>query len=106
MAAEISEPRERNNVPPAESDQAAVQPQEKPLPPPADEALFAKGFSPEERQNVINGSLAKEGADAVDAIGTPMGKYKKAVRDVISAKWHEYRHRTPTLSLGASSNSS
>lgn len=58
---------------------------------PADEGLFAKGFSPEERQNVINGSLAKEGADAVDAIDTPVGRYKKAVRDTISATWHRYR---------------
>lgn len=58
---------------------------------PADEGLFAKGFSPEERQNVINGSLAKEGADAVDAIDTPVGRYKKAVRDSISATWHRYR---------------
>lgn len=58
---------------------------------PADEGLFAKGFRPEERQNVLNGSLAKEGADAVDAVDTPVGRYKKAVRDAISAKWHRYR---------------
>jgi outer membrane biosynthesis protein TonB len=58
---------------------------------PADEGLFAKGFSPEERQNVINGSLAKEGDAAVDAIDTPVGRYKKAVRDRISATWHRYR---------------
>lgn len=58
---------------------------------PADEGLFAKGFSPEERQNVINGSLAEEGADAVDAIDTPVGRYKKAVRDAISQRWHRYR---------------
>lgn len=57
----------------------------------ADDGLFAKGFSPEEKQNVINGSLAKEGADAVDAVDTPMGRYKKVVRDAISAKWHRYR---------------
>jgi hypothetical protein len=94
MAAEPSEPREPTDAPVAEStDAAAAPPQEKPMLQPADEALFAKGFSPEERQNVINGSLAKEGADAVDAIGTPMGKYKKAVRDLISAKWHEYRQK-------------
>ena len=93
MAAEISEPRDQTDAPAAESTEATSPPQEKPMVQPADEALFAKGFSPEERQNVINGSLAKEGADAVDAIGTPMGKYKKAVRDVISAKWHEYRHK-------------
>ena len=76
---------------------APSQPLEKPMPRPADEALFSKGFSPEERQNVINGSLMREGADAVDAIGTPMGKYKKAVRDVISAKWHEYRQKNADL---------
>jgi len=94
MAAEASEPREPTDAPVAESTEAAAAPpQEKPMLQPADEALFAKGFSPEERQNVINGSLAKEGTDAVDAIGTPMGKYKKAVRDVISAKWHEYRQK-------------
>lgn len=94
MAAKPSEPREPTDAPVAESTEAAAAPpQEKPMLQPADDALFAKGFSPEERQNVINGSLAKEGADAVDAIGTPMGKYKKAVRDVISAKWHEYRQK-------------
>lgn len=93
MSAELSEPREPADAAVAESTEAATLPREKPMLQPADEALFAKGFSPEERQNVINGSLAKEGADAVDAIGTPMGKYKKVVRDVISAKWHEFRHK-------------
>ena len=72
---------------------APSQPLEKPMPQPVDELLFSKGVSPEEQQSVINGSLMREGADAVDAIGTPMGKYKKAVRDVISAKWHEYRQK-------------
>lgn len=57
----------------------------------ADDGLFSAGFSPEERQGVINGRLAKVGADAVDAEATPMGRYKKAVRDAISAKWHRYR---------------
>jgi outer membrane biosynthesis protein TonB len=94
MSAARSEPREEPAAPAEDPTEAAAsQPREKPMLQPADEALFAKGFSPEERQNVINGSLAKEGADAVDAIGTPMGKYKKAVRDVISAKWHEYRQK-------------
>jgi outer membrane biosynthesis protein TonB len=94
MSAAQPELREEPAMPVEQSTETpASQPQEKPMLQPADETLFAKGFSPEERQNVINGSLAKEGADAVDAIGTPMGKYKKAVRDVISAKWHEYRQK-------------
>jgi outer membrane biosynthesis protein TonB len=76
---------------------APSQPLEKPMPQPVDELLFSKGFSPEEQQSVINGSLMREGAEAVDAIGTPMGKYKRAVRDVISAKWHEYRQKNADL---------
>lgn len=60
---------------------------------PADEGLFSSGFSPEERKNVINGSLARVGQNAVDAEETAMGRYKKAVRDVISSTWHRYRQK-------------
>lgn len=58
---------------------------------PADDGLFSKKFTPEERQNAINGGLAKDGDNAVDAAATPMGRYKKRVRDLISQKWHRYR---------------
>jgi hypothetical protein len=77
-------------------EETAAPPEREPPAPmtrPADDGLFAKGFSPEERQNVINGTFTRAGTDAVDAIGTPMGKYKKAVRDAISAKWHQYRQK-------------
>ncbi len=57
----------------------------------ADDGLFSSGFSPEERQNVINGSLARAGQNAVDAEETALGRYKKAVRDAISSTWHRYR---------------
>lgn len=53
--------------------------------------LDPENFQPEERQNVTNGLLTKAGRDAVDAEATPLGIYKKAVRDVISANWHRYR---------------
>lgn len=58
---------------------------------PADDRLFSEGFSPEERENAINGSLAKKGANAVDAEETAMGRYKNEVRKAIAAKWHRYR---------------
>jgi len=57
----------------------------------ADDGLFSSGFSPEERQNVINGSLTRAGQNAVDAEETALGRYKKAVRDAISSTWHRYR---------------
>lgn len=58
---------------------------------PADDGLFAKGFSPQERENLINGMIAREGENAVDAEATALGRYKKAVRDAISQTWHRYR---------------
>jgi len=70
---------------------SATDPAEMPVLKPADEGLFSDSFSPEERQNVINGSLAKAGRDAVDAEATALGKYKKSVRDAISQKWHRYK---------------
>lgn len=57
----------------------------------ADNDLDSENFQPEERQNVANGKSTKVGQDAVDAEETPLGRYKKEVRDVISAKWHRYR---------------
>ncbi len=57
----------------------------------ADDGLFSSGFSPEERKNVINGSLDRIGQNAVDAEETALGRYKKSVRDAISSTWHRYR---------------
>ncbi|MEX2578708.1 MAG: hypothetical protein WD342_06595 [Verrucomicrobiales bacterium] len=58
---------------------------------PADDGLFADGFSPEERRNSINGTLTNIGQNAVDAEETPLGRYKKSVREAIAVKWHRYR---------------
>ena len=83
---EIADPVKETSLP-----GAAADPGEMPALKPADEGLFSESFSPEERQNVINGSLAKAGRDAVDAEATALGKYKKSVRDAISQKWHRYK---------------
>lgn len=58
---------------------------------PADAGLFADGFSPDELQNVTNGTLTNVGQNAVDAEGTAAGAYKKKVKQEISRMWHRYR---------------
>ena len=58
---------------------------------PADDGLFAAGFSPDELQNTTNGTLTNLGQNAVDAEGTAAGAYKKKVKQEISRKWHSYR---------------
>ncbi|HRQ89978.1 MAG TPA: hypothetical protein PLA50_14360, partial [Bacteroidia bacterium] len=62
-----------------------------PTPANPDESPSSKAFAPEQRQNLANGMRSKAGDDAVDAEATPMGQYKKKVKDQISAKWHRYR---------------
>lgn len=69
----------------------AAEPAEKPGMRPADQGLFADGFSPEEMQSTTNGTLTNLGQNAVDAEGTAVGKYKSQVRQIIAKKWHQYR---------------
>lgn len=57
---------------------------------PADVGLFADGFSPEEIQNSTNGTLTNIGQNAVDAEETPVGRYKKKVKDAIGLRWHRF----------------
>lgn len=83
---EIADPVKEKSLP-----GSAADPGEMPALKPADEGLFSDTFSPEERQNVLNGRPAKAGRDAVDAEATALGKYKKSVRDAISQKWHRYK---------------
>jgi len=60
---------------------------------PADDGLFAPGFSPERIQNTTSGTLTNRGQNAVDAEATPVGRYKAAVQQAISRKWNQYRHQ-------------
>jgi hypothetical protein len=64
---------------------------------PADKGPFSDGFSPEEQRNVNNGRSVRVGPDSVDAEETPLGKYKKSVRDAISEKWHRYKQENADL---------
>ncbi len=56
-----------------------------------DEAFDSDYFQPEEHRSANNGTLAKVGREAVDAVETPLGRYKKQIRDLIAARWHRYR---------------
>ncbi|MDF1658600.1 MAG: hypothetical protein P1U58_13375 [Verrucomicrobiales bacterium] len=55
---------------------------------PADEGLFAEGYSPNQLQNQTNGTQSKLGQNAVDAEGTAAGAYKKKVKQLIGRLWH------------------
>ncbi len=55
---------------------------------------LAKGSVVEQRKSSVNGTLSNKGKDAVDAVKTPLGRYKKAVTDAVAEKWHSYREQS------------
>ena len=50
----------------------------------------ASNYRAEKDQNRITGSLNNRGPSAANAVGTPYGKYRKAVSDSIGSRWYYY----------------
>ena len=45
------------------------------------------------KKSRVDGTLSNKGKNAVNAVATPLGKYKKSVIDAVAEKWHEYRKK-------------
>jgi hypothetical protein len=50
----------------------------------------ASTYRPEKQETRIKGRLTGKGPSAVNAVGTPLGKYQKQVTDAIGARWYYY----------------
>jgi hypothetical protein len=59
-------------------------------PPPKPQPPRESGYQPEQEANRIEGSISNRGRSAVDAVGTPMGKFRKRVNDAIGSRWQAY----------------
>jgi len=60
------------------------------------------GYQPEQEQNHIEGSISNRGKAAVDALATPMAKYRKQVNDAIGSRWYYYiRQRMDLIAFGS-----
>jgi outer membrane biosynthesis protein TonB len=74
------------------------QPRPAATPPPAQVAMLATpaprqpqaGYQPETRKTKIEGSISNRGKAAVDAVSTPLARYKKQVNDAIGSRWYYY----------------
>ena len=61
----------------------------------------ASAYQPEKEQNRISGRITNKGPSSVDAVGTPLGKYRKTVIDAIGARWYYYTNqRMDLISIG------
>jgi outer membrane biosynthesis protein TonB len=65
-------------------------PKEQTRPPQPPSRPQAPGFQPERRVTRLTGGITNRGRASVDAIGTPLGRYKKALSDAIGSRWYYY----------------
>lgn len=78
---------------------------ENPAPPPQPLAPGATrpavpGFQQQTVRNQISGNISNRGPSAVAAIGTPLGRYQKAISDAVGSRWYMYVEQHSDLPLG------
>lgn len=78
-----------------EETEATVAPRPSPTPP-SSVALRplperpASAYQPEKTETRITGRITDRGPSSVNAVGTPLGRYQKAVYDAIGSRWYFY----------------
>jgi outer membrane biosynthesis protein TonB len=82
-------------VPRATPKIAPPQPTPKPIQPIQPRLESAKtelrpGYQPEKEATKIEGGITNPGKAGVKAIGTPLGRYKKALADAVGSRWYYY----------------
>ena len=81
----LHDPQEAEQAPTPEVEPTAAPPAVRPLPERA-----ATAYQPETQQTRITGRISDRGPSAVNAVGTPLGRYQKAVSDAIGSRWYYY----------------
>jgi len=88
----IKAPDETESSPPPviEAPAAPAVPRPKP-------ELAASSYQAQKEQTRISGRLTNRGPSSVNAVGTPLGQYHKAVSDAIGSRWYYYMNRKMDL---------
>lgn len=60
----------------------------KAAPPPA-----TSGYQAETEKTRVRGGITKRGKAGVDAVGTPLGRYRKTIADAVGSRWYFYVNR-------------
>ena len=88
----IKAPDETESSPPPEV--AASAPPMAPRPKPE---LAASNYQAQKEETRITGRLTNRGPSSVNAVGTPLGRYQKAVSDAIGSRWYYYMNKKMDL---------
>ena len=70
----------------------AVKPTVAPTP-----ALARSSYRPLREQTRISGSISNHGISSVNALGTPLGRYEKVLKDSIGSRWYSYMEQRRDL---------
>ena len=54
-------------------------------------------YRPLKEQTRISGSISNRGISSVNALGTPLGRYEKILKDSIGSRWYSYMERSRDL---------
>ncbi len=80
--------------PPATEEKTEVPtPSETPLPTPTPQATPpspSSAYRDLQQKTIIRGGINNRGRSAVNAVGTPQGRYKKQLEDAIGSRWYYY----------------
>ncbi len=59
------------------------------------------GYQPQLRRSTTAGRVTQPGPVGVDAVGTPLGRYKQIIADAVSSRWYRMLdHRRDLVSVG------
>ncbi|HEY3662260.1 MAG TPA: hypothetical protein VGL24_03830 [Chthoniobacterales bacterium] len=82
-------------------------PTETPTPTPEETATPpnpASTYRDLQQQTIIRGGITNRGRSAVNAVGTPQGRYKKLLEDAIGSRWYHYTaSKIDLISIGTTS---
>lgn len=82
---------------PPQEQQPQEKPPEQPRPPSPPQPSVLPGYQPQTRVTRLRGSVSNRGRASVDAVATPLGRYKKMLSDAIGSRWYYYVNEQLTL---------
>jgi outer membrane biosynthesis protein TonB len=92
----IKAPDEVEPSPPPVVSASAPPPAPRPKP-----EVAASNYQAQKQETRISGNLTTRGPSSVNAVGTPLGRYQKAVSDAIGSRWYYYMNsKMDLISIG------
>jgi DNA polymerase-3 subunit alpha len=64
-------------------------------------AQTQSAYRPWKQRTHISGNITNRGISAVNALGTPLGRYEKILKDAVGSRWYAYvDHRRDLINIG------